>query len=307
MKTAFVFPGQGSQKPGMGKDFFGSYAAARKIFDRADSILGFSLAKTIFEGTGEELKKTSIAQVAILTVETAIFRVLEEKGFLPQACAGHSLGEYSALVAAGSLDFGAALGIVRKRALFMEEAALKVPSGMTALIGLEHSAVEDVLKQVSHKGIIDVANYNCPGQIVISGELGALEEASKLAGEKGARMCVPLQVSGGFHSRLMDEASGRLAAELEPVSIKAPGVSFLSNYSGDFEKDPAKIKELLVRQVNNPVRWTDIMQRMLDDGIERVVEVGPGKVLSGLWRRFDRTKQVLNVEDIESLEKLVMV
>jgi len=231
--------------------------------------------------------------------------VLEEKGFLPQVCAGHSLGEYSALVAAGSLDFDAALGIVQKRALFMEDAGQKARSGMTAVIGLEKAAVEEVLKQVSNKGIIDVANYNCPGQIVISGELTALEEALRLAGEKGARMCVPLQVSGGFHSRLMDEASGRLAAELEPVSIKIPNVSFLSNYSGDFEKDPANIKEFLVRQVNNPVRWTDIMQRMLDSGIDRIVEVGPGKVLSGLWGRFDRTKQVLNVEDIESLEKLV--
>lgn len=303
MKIAFLFPGQGAQKPGMGKDLCEKYPEAKNIFEQADSILGFRLSGKIFEGSSEELRQTRIAQVAILTVELAAYEALKAKGIVPYACAGHSLGEYAALVAAGSMSFGSALSLVQKRALFMEEAALKVPSGMTALIGLDAEVVEGIVREVSPLGVIDIANFNSPGQIVISGESRALEKAASIAAEKGAKMCVPLQVSGGFHSRIMDAASASLYAELEKTDIKEPGPLFLSNYTGNFEKEPGNIRRSLVSQVNNSVRWTDIMQKTLECGVDRIVEIGPGKVLSGLWKRFDRTAQVYNIEDSETLEK----
>jgi len=302
MKTAFVFPGQGCQKPGMGKDLYERYPVAKKIFDNADSITGFPLTEIIFHGTEEDLKKTSITQVAVLTVEIAIFEVLKEKGIIPAVCAGHSLGEYAALIACGALNFEQALVLVQKRALFMEEAGAKIPSGMTAVIGLNQEKIEGICKEVSSKGIIDIANFNTPGQIVISGELKVLDEAARLAEEAGAK-CVFLQVSGAFHSRLMEEASLRLAQEIRNVEIKAPQISFLSNVTGNYVKDPEEIRQLLIKQVNSPVRWIDIMEHIRSDA-DRIVEVGPGKVLSGLWRRFDRTKEVINVEDAETLERV---
>ncbi|OIN95812.1 [acyl-carrier-protein] S-malonyltransferase [Candidatus Desantisbacteria bacterium CG1_02_38_46] len=294
MNLAFVFPGQGSQKPGMGRDLYEKYPAAKKVFDNADFRLGFSLSRTIFDGTEEELKKTSITQVAILTVEIAILEILKEKNIVPQVCAGHSLGEYAALIASGAITFESALPVVWKRALFMEEAGLKIQSGMLAVIGLEKKKVEDICRVTSSKGIIDIANFNCPGQIVLSGELKALDEAGKLAKESGAKMCKLLPVSGAFHSRLMDEASLRLSEEIKNLKIKSPRISFIANFTGDYLQDPDEIRQSLIKQVNNPVRWTDVMQRILDKGVDGVLEVGPGKVLSGLWRRFDKNRcQVL--------------
>ena len=298
MNLAFIFPGQGSQKSGMGRDLYEKYPSGKKVFDDADFRLGFSLTKTIFDGTEQELKKTSITQVAILTVEIALFEVLKEKGILPAVCAGHSLGEYAALVASNAIIFEQALPLVQKRALFMEEAGSKIPSGMLAVIGLEQKKVEDICRTISSKGIIDIANFNCPGQIVISGELKALDEACKLAKESGAKMCMPLEVSGAFHSRLMDEASLRLSEEIKSLKIKSPEIPFIANWTGNYLQDPEEIRQSLIKQVNNPVRWTDVMQHILDKGVDGVLEVGPGKVLSGLWRRFDKTKQVL-VSDLE--------
>lgn len=307
MNLAFVFPGQGSQKVGMGRDLYERYPAGKKVFDNADSILGFSLTRTIFEGTEEELKKTSITQIGILTVEIAVFEILKEKGKLPQVCAGHSLGEYAALVASESITFESALPLVQKRALFMEEAGLNVPSGMLAVIGLEQEKIEDICKTLSSKGIIDIANFNCPGQIVLSGELSVLDEAGKLTKESGAKMCIPLPVSGAFHSKLMDEASSKLSDEIKNIEIKSPRVPFVANFTGDYLKDPEEIRKSLIKQVNNPVRWTDVMQRILDRGVDGIIEVGPGKVLSGLWRRFDKTKQVLNVENTEDIEAIIKI
>jgi len=302
--AVFIFPGQGAQKTGMAKDFYDSYPAAKKIFDIADMTLGFFLSKVVFQGTEEELKRTSITQIAILTVETAIFEVINERGSAPDVCAGHSLGEYSALIAAGSLSFENALKLVQKRAQFMEETAIKVPSGMLAVIGLEKEIVEEIIKKVLPLGVLEVANINSPGQIVVSGELKVFEEFSNLAKQSGAKMCVPLAVSGGFHSSLMNEASERLKEELRKTEIEEPRTKFLSNVTGGFEKDPENIKKLLAEQVNHPVQWVKIMQGILAQNPDKILEIGPGKVLAGLWKRFDKTKQVVNIETKEDLLKI---
>lgn len=304
MNLAFIFPGQGSQKPGMGKDLYEEYSVSKKIFDSADSILGFPLTKIVFEGTEEELKKTNITQVAVLTTEIAILEILKEKGIVHSVCAGHSLGEYAALIASGSISFELALPLVQKRALFMEEAGLKVPSGMLAVIGLEKEKIEEICKNISSEGIIDIANFNCPGQIVLSGELKMLDKANEFAKKAGAKICIPLQVSGAFHSRLMDSASLKLQEEIKNTEIKSPQVPFIANFTGDYIKNPEEIRQSLIKQVNSPVRWMDTMQRILDRDVDGILEVGPGNVLSGLWHRFDKTKKVLNVENAKSVEDL---
>lgn len=299
--VACLFPGQGSQYIGMGREIADRYQAAKEIFLQADEVLGFSISQFCFQGPEEKLLETSLTQPAILTTSIACYEVFKEEGMTPAYVAGHSLGEYSALVAAGAIAFQEAVLLVHLRGRYMQEA---VPSGqgtMAAILGLEFDNVEKVCSKVS--GLVEIANLNCPGQTVISGETLAVEKAMELAKSEGARKCVSLKVSGPFHSSLMVNAGELLAQELEKVTIKEPRIPVIFNVNADYLVEPDEIKEALIRQVSNTVRWEESMRRLQADGAEIFVEVGPGKVLSGLMRKIDRNGTVSNLEDLNSLKK----
>lgn len=308
-RFALLFPGQGSQYVGMGEDLYRDYPAARNVFDQANALLGFDLAKLCFQGPSQELNLTEKAQLAVLTVSIACLEALKSRistfNLQIEAVAGHSLGEYSALVAAGSLKFASALRVVRKRGQFMKEASRENPGGMLAIIGLGLEQVEKVCEETQGQGVLQLANLNCPGQIVISGARKALEQAGEKAKEAGARKIVSLSVSGPFHSSLMKSAAEKSAGEIEAVEVQIPGILFLSNVKGDFLREPSRIREALVRQISSPVRWEDSMRRLLERGIKSFFEIGPGKVLTGLLRRIDKTVTVYNVGDSQSLERTV--
>ena len=293
MKTAFVFPGQGSQAVGMGKDL------AEKYLDQANQILGFDLKKLCFEGPEEELKKTEITQPAILTVSVAAFEWLKSKNApLPAAVAGHSLGEYSALVAASALSFQDAVKIVRLRGKFMQEAVPLGEGSMAAIIGLSKEMVEDCCRKASSKGVVAAANLNSPGQIVISGKKEAVEEAARLCKEAGAKRTVTLQVSAPFHSSLMQPAAEKLQAELDQIEIKDAKIPVVANAIADYAFKKEEIRDLLIKQVTRPVLWEDSIKKMLADGITSFIEVGPGKVLSGLTQRINRKVEVKTYLDL---------
>ncbi|MHB8156021.1 MAG: ACP S-malonyltransferase [Desulfocucumaceae bacterium] len=306
-KKAFIFPGQGSQQVGMGRDIFEKYAVARAIFERADSALGMNITALCFEGPEAELKKTVNAQPAILTVSVACLAVLLEAGIKPpEMLAGHSLGEYSALVAAGSIAFEDAVRVVRKRGQYMQEAVPLGEGGMVAVLGLEAEDVKEVCEEISSEGaVVEAVNLNCPGQVVIAGEKGALDRAIKALGERGSRKCLPLSVSAPFHSSLMRAAGERLGAELEAIEVKGPSVPVLSNVTSGYHGTGDEIRQLLVRQVFSPVRWEEIVRFMIKSGAGIFVEVGPGRVLSGLIRKIGRDVNIYSVEDSVSLEKVL--
>jgi [acyl-carrier-protein] S-malonyltransferase len=305
MKLAFIFPGQGSQYVGMGRQMCECFPAARRVFEEADASLGFSLSRLCFDGPAEELQHTVNAQPAILTVSVACLRVLQERGVVPAVAAGHSLGEYSALVAAGALTFADAVRIVRKRGQFMQEAVPLGTGGMTAILGLDVPKVEEICRQASDAGIVEAVNLNCPGQVVIAGETHALERASMLAREAGARRCVPLAVSAPFHSSLMRPAGEKLARELEQVTMADPQFPVVANVTADYVTSREDVKRLLVEQVYSPVRWEESMRRLIGDGITTFIEVGPGTVLCGLLRKINRQVDCWSVQDPDSLEKVL--
>ena len=277
-KAAFVFPGQGAQSAGIGKDLYDSAPAAKEIFQQADQALGFSLTDLLFNGTAEDLQKTSNAQPAILTVSIAMLRA---KNIQPDVVAGHSLGEYSALVCAGALDFGEAVRLVRFRGECMERA---VPGGMAAVLGLADDVIASTLARSG--GGVEIANYNCPGQTVISGESAALEKACADLTAAGAKRVVPLAVSGPFHSSLMRPAAEEYRQRLAAVPISEPKIAVIANVTADYAREAAFIRELLYRQVFSAVRWTQSVAKMLADGVNIIEEIGPGRVLTGLVKKI---------------------
>lgn len=302
MKTAFVFPGQGSQSVGMGKDLCGNFAEARNAFAEASDALGYDMQALCFNGPKEELDKTFRTQPSILTASIGAFRVLTAKGISPAAVAGHSLGEYSAITAAGVLSLRDAVKLTEKRGTFMQEAVPEGKGLMAAILGLERRQIDDICLSVG-TGYVAAANYNCPGQIVIAGEKQAVEDAMTIAKEAGARRAVALAVSAPSHCRLMAPASERLAKLLDTVELKAPAVPVMNNADALFLDTVEGIKTSLVKQLNSPLLWEDSIRNMAASGIDTFIEVGPGKVLSGLIKRIAPEAKIFNVEDPESLNK----
>ena len=305
MKRAFLFPGQGSQYVGMGRDLYTSSPEVREVFSRADEVLGFELSELAFHGPGEKLMLTEYAQPAILTVSCALCRLLKKAGIEPDYVAGHSLGEYSALVAAGSLSFEDALRLVRRRGILMEEA---VPAGqgtMAAILGLEHGKVEEVCSSVSGEGVVEVANINSPGQVVISGSKSGVLAALAAFRKNGARKVVPLAVSGPFHSSLMRPVAEVFTRDLEEAAFADPAVPVVSNVGATVVRKADDARALLTRQIYSRVEWEQSMRQLLSLGVARFIEVGPQKVLSGLMKKFDKKADVHYVEDGPSLQKLL--
>src|SRR5499427_3986327 len=300
-KVAFVFPGQASQYPGMGKELAEKYSVARSVFDEADKALDFSVSKMCFEGTEDELKLTANTQPAILTVSVAAFRVLEEKGIAPDYAAGHSLGEYSALVAVGSLKFVDAVKLVRKRGMYMQEAVAAGQGAMAAIMGLSPAVVQDACKRAAEGEVCSAANLNSPEQTVISGHAGAVKRATEIASQLGAKRAVILPVSAPFHSALMMPAQEKLAKDLQQVEFSGLRFPLVTNVDADTIEKGEEARDALVRQVSLPVRWEESVRLMIDEGVNTFVEVGPGRVLTGLLRQIERSVAALNIEDEKSL------
>lgn len=282
---AYVFPGQGAQFSGMGKDLYDQSELARELFHKANEIVGFDITKIMFEGTDEELKETKVTQPAIFIHSTILAACLGDS-FAPDMVAGHSLGEFSALVANKTLNFEDGLRLVYKRALAMQKACEIQPSTMAAILGLEDAIVEEICAKI--EGVVVAANYNCPGQLVISGAIPAVEKACEALTEAGAKRALLLQVGGAFHSPLMEPAREELAAAIEATTFNEPTCPVYQNVNAKGTTDPAEIQRNLVAQLTAPVRWTQIMQQMIADGASEVIEVGPGKVLQGLFKKVDR-------------------
>lgn len=285
MKKAFVFPGQGAQFSGMGRDLFEASAVARQRFEEANDILGFDIASIMFSGTDDELKQTAVTQPAIFLHSVILAECLED-AFQPDMVAGHSLGEFSALVAADSLSFEEGLRLVSARANAMQKACELQPSTMAAVLGLDNEVVERICEDT--EGTVVAANYNCPGQLVISGEVPAVEAACLALSDAGARRALVLPVGGAFHSPLMEPAREELAKAIEEADLRAPRCPIYQNVSASPTMDPAVIREQLVAQLTAPVKWTQTMEAMIGDGATEVIEVGPGKVLQGLFKKMDR-------------------
>lgn len=304
-KVAFVFPGQASQYPGMGKELAERYATARAVFDEADKALGFSISKLCFEGNEEDLKLTANTQPAILTCSVAVFRVLAEKGLEPDFVAGHSLGEYSALVCVGSLKFADAVRLVRKRGAYMQDAVPQGVGAMAAIMGLSHAVVADVCKRAANGEICAPANLNSPDQTVISGHAGAVKRAVELASQAGAKRAVILPVSAPFHSALMAAIEEKFGQDLRGAEFSDLRVPLVTNVDADTITTGSEAREALIRQISMPVRWEESVRLLIDEGVNTFVEVGPSRVLTGLLRQIERSVAALNVEDEKSLAATV--
>lgn len=300
-KTAFVFPGQGAQYIGMSKEFYEQIPACREVFEMASEASGLDIAALCFE-ENEKINITEYTQICMLTAEAAILKALQEKGYQPDVTAGLSLGEYGALMAAGVLDWKDAFALVRKRGIYMQEA---VPTGgaMSAVLGLHATAIEEICRNT--EGIVSVANYNCPGQIVITGEEKAVAEAGEKCKEAGAKRVVPLNVSGPFHSQMLTGAGEKLGEALQDVQIQEYTIPYLSNVIADYVTEPSKVKDLLRLQVSSSVRWQQSVERMIADGVEEFVEIGPGRTLTGFMRKIDKEAKVCNIDKMEDFEKFV--
>lgn len=300
-KIAFMFPGQGAQYCSMGKDFYETYDAAKEVFDLAESATGLDVKHLCFE-EDERLNITEYTQIAMLATEIAILKCAEQKGLKADVCAGLSLGEYGALAAAGVMDTEDLFRLIRKRGIYMQEA---YPEGgaMTAVLGMDAKLIEDICDQT--EGIVSIANYNCPGQIVITGAKEAVDKAAESLKEAGAKRCIPLKVSGPFHSALLNGASEKLGEALKEVNVNTPSIPYLSNVTADYVKDAAPVKQLLEKQVASSVRWQQSVERMMEDGVDTFIEIGPGKTLSGFMRKIGKDVKTYNIEKVEDLEKVM--
>jgi [acyl-carrier-protein] S-malonyltransferase len=307
MNLAYLFPGQGSQKIGMGSALAGQYPSAAKIFQTADNILGISLSRLCFDGPAEELNETRNAQPALLVVSVALAQVLKENGITPSIAAGHSLGEYSALVAAGVLKFEECLSLVRRRAEIMAEVGRNKPGSMAAVLGLKDEKVEEICRNAASDGVVEPANYNCPGQVVISGETKAVARAAELAKQEGAKRVLPLKVSIASHCALMHDAAQKYSGEIEKVTWSTPEVPIVMNVTGEATTDIVEIKKCLVQQLYNPVRWTKSVRAIADSGVNRAVELGPGKVLTGLMTRCSPETKVYPVSNPDSINDFLQL
>ncbi len=308
-KIAFVFPGQGSQYVGMGKDVYENYEISKKIFDKADEVLHMNLKSMMFEGPNEELTKTENTQPAILTLSTALLEVIKDELDIKfDACAGLSLGEYSALVAADALSFEESVKLVQKRGKYMQEAVPQGVGTMAAILGLDREILMQVLDEVSGEGIVEAANFNSPGQIVITGEINAVEKAASLCKERGAKKAVILNVSAPFHSSMLNKAGENLKKELENTQINSLKVPVVTNVTGNYVEHD-EIKETLVKQVSSSVLWEDSIEKLIKDGFDTFVEIGPGKTLKGFINKISRKSEVkvniYNVENTATLEKFI--
>ncbi len=304
-KVAFVFPGQASQYYGMGKELAEKYPSARAVFDEADNALGFLISKICFEGTEDELKLTANTQPAILAVSVAAFRVLAEKGISPDFVAGHSLGEYSALVAAGALSFTDAVQLARRRGAYMQDAVPAGQGAMAAILGISPAVVQDACKKAAEGEICSAANLNSPEQTVISGHANAVKRAVEIASQSGAKRAVILPVSAPFHCAMMMPAQEKLEKDLKGANFSDLQIPLVTNVDADSIRKGDEARQALVRQVCMPVRWEESMRFLLDEDVRTFIEVGPGRVLTGIMRQIERSVTTLNVEDEKSLNATI--
>ena len=302
-RTAFIFPGQGAQYIGMGKDFYEQIPVSKEMFDLASEAAGLDVAALCFE-ENDRINITEYTQIAMLTMEVALLKAVLEKGYQPDVTAGLSLGEYGAITAAGVMCPEDVFKVVRKRGIYMQEA---VPTGgaMTAVLGLGAAQIEAVCEET--EGCVSIANYNCPGQIVITGEAEAVGKAAEALAAAGAKRCVPLNVSGPFHSRMLTGAGEKLGEALKDVTVHDIQIPYLANVTGDYVTDREQVKPLLTQQVSSSVRWQQSVEKMIADGVDTFVEIGPGKTLSGFMRKINKEVKTINIEKIEDLEKLSQI
>lgn len=305
---AFLFPGQGSQYPGMAKDFYETYAEAKAVFEEADEFLSEKISKLIFEGPADVLTQTKNSQLAIYIVSIAILRVIQKQfpDLKPQVCAGLSLGEYTALYASGRISFSEGLSLVRDRALYMQQACEEKEGSMRVVLGLESSQVEAMMQEISLKAEAWVANMNCPGQVVIAGTKEGLEYASEVLKAKGAKRILPLEVSGAFHSGLMKSARDKLSPKINSVSLSSSPIQFVMNVPGDYVTSSEEVRQFLIQQVTSPVRWEKGMRKMMEQGVDLCIEIGCGSALTGMNKKMG-VPSSLSIQKISDLDELAKI